>query len=317
MKDNDFKNLSKFVNAPEFIVPWLDRFYELVEINIIRDIKRNPTDAETLQKRMALNHDTMDRIFKRGVLCENKNRDLIPQDFHTRFDIWALFEGFKDIPDAIRNKLNRWELDHYIKSKKKDVDDIRKTGKADPSRITPRYMLLDEAFDILNQVDQIYLWPCNCRSIIKACHKPVFTCLRFDNSQGQGFEISREKAKEIVLKSNKKGLMQSGELGRDTHGKLMGAICNCCPDCCFPHLMAREIKAEKIWPLSRYITHWFERKCSFCGLCAKRCPFHAFEFDKRKKNKNDRLTFYEDLCRGCGLCAVTCPEQAIEMKKLK
>ena len=316
MKDNDLEELGGFVKAPEFVKPWLDRFYEPIEVRIIRDIKHNPMDEKMLQKVMELSHDTMDRFFKRGVLSKNKEGNLIPGDFHARYDIWALFEGFKDIPDDIRNRLNRWELDHYIKSQEKNVAHIRKTGQPDPSRVIPRYLLLDEVFDVLDEVERISLWPCNCRSMINACNKPVYTCLRFDNSQGQGFEISREKAKEIVVQSNKKGLMQSGELGRDPHGKLLGAICNCCPECCFPHLLAYETGAEKLWPLSRYIAHWLEQDCSFCGVCAKRCPFQAFSYDKQKKNKSARLTFCDDLCRGCGLCTVTCPEKAIEMKRV-
>jgi Pyruvate/2-oxoacid:ferredoxin oxidoreductase delta subunit len=317
MKDNGLKELGELVNAPEFIRMWLDRFYEPVEISVIREIEEHLTDMETLKKTMGFSQDTLERFFKRGVLSENKEGNLIPADFHVRYDIWALFEGFKDIPEDIRNRLNRWELDDYIKTQEKNVERIRKTGEPDPSTLTPRYLLLDEAFEVLDQVERIYLWPCNCRSMIQACNKPVYTCLRFHNNKGQGFEISREKAKEIVLRSNKKGLMQSGELGRDADGKRLGGICNCCAECCFPHLLAREMKAEKIWPFSRYVARWLEKECSFCGLCAKRCPFQAFTYEKEKKNKEDRLNFCKELCRGCGLCSVTCPEKAIEMKKIE
>jgi len=76
------------------------------------------------------------------------------------------------------------------------------------------------------------------------------------------------------------------------------------------------MKAEKIWPFSRYVARWLEKECSFCGLCAKRCPFQAFTYEKEKKNREDRLNFCKELCRGCGLCSITCPEKAIEMKKI-
>jgi len=314
--ETGLKEFGRVVAAPEFILPWLDRFYEPIEIKIIKKVCRDSTDEKTIQDVFKLSLDSMGRLFKRCVIDKDKNGKLIPENFHARYDIWALFEGFKDIPDDIRIQLNRWELDHYICSHKKDLARLRKTGEPDPSVVTPRYLLLDEAFKVLDQVERVYLWPCNCRSMVNGCSKPVYTCLRFDNSQGQGFEISREKAKQIVVQSNKKGLMQSGELGWDTHGRLMGAICNCCPDCCFPHLLAREKKAEKIWPLSHYIAAWSKEKCSFCGLCAKRCPFQAFKYDKQKDNKQERLAFDKEVCRGCGLCAVTCPEKAIEMERI-
>lgn len=110
--------------------------------------------------------------------------------------------------------------------------------------------------------------------------------------------------------------MQSGELGRDADGKLLksGAICNCCPECCFPHLLADELNAEKLWPVSCYTANWIEAECSFCGLCAKRCPFQAFQFDKR--NEDTPLKFQRERCRGCGICAVTCPTDAIKMMKI-
>jgi ferredoxin len=321
VSDTMLKELGLSVNAPELILPWLDRFYEPVEIKIIAAIHQEPIDEEALQRAMDLSSDAVQRLYTRGVLCKNEQGKLIPADFHARYDIWATFEGFKDIPDKIREGLNRWELDHYINSHRAQVSQLKKTGKPDPSVVTPRYLLLHEAFEVLDQVERVYLWPCNCRSMINGCSKPVYTCLRFDNSQGQGFEISRNRAKDIVGRANKKGLMQSGELGWDTQGNLMGALCNCCPDCCFPHLLAKQTNAEKIWPLSRYIARWHEQNCSSCGLCAKRCPFQAFTHDKKKHDKkkaakSERLEFRKDLCRGCGLCAVTCPAKAIEMEKI-
>lgn len=316
MKDNTLKNLQKYVKAPGFILTWLDRFYEPFEISIIETLSQQPMGAASLQNVMNLDEKALERFFLRGILLKDKSGNLVPADFHARYDIWALFEGFKDLPDAIRDSLNQWELDHYIRSHEKDVEQIRQTSRLDPEKNIPRYLLLEETYDVLDEVAHVYLWPCNCRSMMQACKKLIYTCLRFDNSQGQGYEISREKAKEIVKTANKKGLMQSGELGRDKDGNFTGAICNCCPDCCFPHLLARDLKAEKIWPKSRYTVEWIQDACSFCGLCAKRCPFKAFVYDKKIEDKQTRLTFSRELCRGCGLCAVTCPTNAIEMNAL-
>lgn len=297
--------------------PWLDRFYEPAEIRMLSSFETIPLDVEAFQQTQGLTQSALDRLVQRRVLALDPKGTLAPGDFHGRYDVWAVFEGFKDIPQEIRDRLNQWELDHYIRRHEQEVDAIRHTHTLDPSKVIPRYLLLDETLALLDKIDRVYLWPCNCRSMISACKKPVYTCLRFDNSQGQGFEISREKAKEIVLQSNKKGLMQSGELGWDSDGKLMGAICNCCPDCCFPHLLAKELKAEKLWPKSFYTADRHEQACRLCGLCAKRCPFQAFEYDKPTETKKAGLAFNQALCRGCGLCAVTCPDHAIEMKPMK
>ena len=316
-KNSTLKTLGDIVSAPEFIRPWLDRFYEPPEIEMLIDCGLDSTGKKAYKKNLPLDRMDLDRLLRRRVLDQDEKGDLTPADFHARYDIWALFEGVKDIPDDIRDRLNRWELDQYIHSHEDTVNAIRETGLMDPSVVIPRYLLLDEAFEVLDQVDQVFLWPCNCRSMINACSQPIYTCLRFDNSQGQGYEISREKAKEIVRQANKKGLMQAGERGWGTDDKLRGAIGNCCPDCCFPHLLARETGAEKIWPVSRYTAQWIEKNCSLCGQCAGRCPFQAFVYDRKKKNENGCLEFVRDRCRGCGLCAVTCPENAIKMEKIR
>ncbi len=45
-------------------------------------------------------------------------------------------------------------------------------------RFYPRYLLLDESLEIIDLAERVYLWPCNCRSMLGRCSKPVFTCLR-------------------------------------------------------------------------------------------------------------------------------------------
>ena len=314
------KKLSEIVDAPEFMVPWLDRFYESAEMALLMELPRHWITLDRIEKRLTPNGDAsrfIRRAWKRGVLERDDQGRYRPADFHTRYDLWAVFEGFKDLPDEIRDQLNQWELQHYIKNHNAQLEAVQKSQDPDAvDAVTPRYLLMDEAMAVLDQVDSIYLWPCNCRSMIQGCSKPVHTCLRFDNNRDIGFEISREKAKSIVRDANKKGLMQSGELGRDRDGKIIGAICNCCSDCCFPHLLSKERGAEKVWPFSRYLAQYHEDRCSYCGLCSKRCPFDAITFQRKSREKAAFLSLNGDLCKGCGVCATACPEEAIEMVAL-
>ncbi len=48
-----------------------------------------------------------------------------------------------------------------------------------------------------------------------------------------------------------------------------------------------------------------EKKCTFCGLCARVCAFNAIAV-----LGNHMLTFPQ-LCHGCGACSYLCPEKAI------
>ena len=45
--------------------------------------------------------------------------------------------------------------------------------------------------------------------------------------------------------------------------------------------------------------------CTGCGLCAKRCAFHALA------NVPPRPLLFPELCHGCGLCSAICPAKAI------
>ena len=139
--------------------------------------------------------------------------------------------------------------------------------------------------------------------------------MRLENDRGVGWEISKSRAKKIVSLANKRGLMQSGEVGIAEDGSISGAICNCCVDCCYPHKLAEHRNAQNLWPLSRYVARHLEDRCIACGRCAKRCPFQAFTSEKSRapKAQSKSIQFNENLCRGCGVCSTGCPEEAIEM----
>lgn len=315
--DHDLEKFSKIIEAPGFLMPWLNRFYESHEIDLLQAIKCQWTPTETIARylKQPPTPEKLKRSWKRGALDRNEDGDYKSANFHTRYEIWALFEGFKDLPDEIQQQLNEWELAYYFQSHGGDLAQVKNSGDPDTVSGAPRYLLLDEALEVLQEAEHIYLWPCNCRAMIQACNKPIYTCIRFENNRDIGFEISREKAGQIIRDANLKGLMQSGELGRDSTGKLTGAICNCCPDCCFPQLLAKAKNADKIWPFSRYVADYDEDPCTLCGLCSKRCPFGTFQFQNKTKTKYARLSFIAELCRGCGLCATGCPAGAIEMVK--
>lgn len=47
-------------------------------------------------------------------------------------------------------------------------------------------------------------------------------------------------------------------------------------------------------------------ECSRCGLCSKRCPYHAIRLDAEEYPH-----VIKALCKGCGLCAADCPKECI------
>lgn len=53
-----------------------------------------------------------------------------------------------------------------------------------------------------------------------------------------------------------------------------------------------------------------EELCTFCGRCAKVCPFNAITVEPKSKRPAQVI---EAACAGCGTCAAECPADAIEM----
>ena len=322
VKRQDF--LSVF-EIPDFLKPWIDRFFEDIEIELVMRLANRPLTRKEINRafisRFKLDHrddnsDLAMRAYRKGIINWRDDNRFEPADFHARFDKWVMFEGWKDIPDEICNQLNAWEFAYYEKQHANQITKLKKGQPREQALIYPEYILLHEAEVLLERANHIYLMPCNCRSMMKKCTQSIYTCLRFENDRSVGWEISTSRAKEIVSMSNNKGLMQSGEVGITEDGDISGAICNCCTDCCYPHKLAEYSSAQKLWPLSRYVARYFKDRCVSCGLCAKRCPFQAFTSEKScqaSKAQAQTIRFNKDLCRGCGVCSTGCPEEAIEM----
>jgi ferredoxin len=310
---------------PAFLAPWIDRFYTPSEMRLIaaldgrvRPWSETEAIAADLEKRPdeTSRNAFLDRCIRRGIIAGNRGTGLEAADFHCRFEYWALFEGWMDLPKQIRQRLNTWELDDYVARHARTAASVGKSGFRRPDQACPEYLLLHEAEALLERVARIYLWPCNCRAMMDGCTHSRFTCLRFDNDRGIGWEISVERAKAIVRQANREGLMQSGEVSLDQGGRIGGALCNCCSDCCFPHQLAVRMGVEKKWPHSRYTAAVDADQCTGCGRCTRRCPFGAVSLGDGPENRRHGETASIDSkqCRGCGLCATGCPSSAIEMQ---
>ncbi len=330
--ENKSAQFCNVMGIPEFIIPWIDRFFEKAEIELVLLLAQKPLLDSEIEDQISYWPDDLQpaaprnwltRVYQRGTINQNADNRYTPADFHTRFEMWAIFEGWKDVPASICKRLNRWEMSYYEIEHRSQIDGLKRGQRPDPTRIYPEYILLEEADALLNRVESVYLWPCNCRAMAKRCDNTVYTCLRFDNDRGLGWEISKSRAKEIVREANAKGLMQSAEVIETPEGTIRGGICNCCADCCYPHQLALRTSAQKLWPLSRYVACRLEERCIGCGRCARRCPFQAVNLTKVKnadldprqtKNRQKQMVrFNADRCRGCGVCSTGCPVEAIEM----
>ncbi len=338
---------------PVFLVPWADRFLEPLDFALVEALAAGPLpEAEVLRRIPGLTAVDLARAVRRGVadLADEGDR-LALASFHARFEIWAMFEGWKDVPDDVAVQLNEWELSYYEAGVAADLGIGPDGGiSADPGssrNAAYAYILLNEAEDIVRSVPHVYQWPCDCRAMFGRCRKPVNVCLRFDNDRGLGWEISAERAVSLLREADRAGLMHTGFVGL---GDEAGEICNCCTDCCFPHQASRRLGIDGEWPGRQYVAAVDAAACTLCGRCAKRCPFEALTLSpepgseraprsgatvmpdaetdgavvvaepaahtgKRQARGSRSLLFTADRCRGCGLCASGCPESAIAMAR--
>ena len=320
--------------VPALLEPWLDRFCEPVEIALVLELAAAPLSAEEVRGRIPeIDGEALERAWRRGVVDRDAGGRLSPAGMHARFEVWALFEGWKDVPADVKAALNAWELDYYEERKRPQIEALLAGREPDQALENSAYLLLHEAEALLERVDHVYLWPCNCRAMTQGCEKPVLTCLRFSNNRGLGWEVSRERARDILRDANRAGLMATGEVAV-VDGRVDGAICNCCADCCYPHRVTERLGAAGLWPRSRYVARRVVEQCTVCGRCARRCPFGAFQaldgvpevpalgskadgVAATTASASTRLAsgrvieFSSERCRGCGVCATGCPEGAM------
>lgn len=155
---------------------------------------------------------------------------------------------------------------------------------------------------------------CYCRHKMEhmgqACDAPQETCLTFNDvakylsEYGIAREISKEEAHRIVNECMDGGLVQIGD---NTKGRLT-VICNCCGCCCDLLLGYRRFGGSGLISPSAFISEIDEKKCTGCGLCAKRCPAGAIDTAGGKQAVNPKV------CLGCGVCARFCPTDACRMQ---
>jgi len=202
----------------------------------------------------ALAPQALERAVRRAVLDRDDDGLFTPSSFHARFEMWAFFEGWCDLPADVRRRLNEWELADYVGEIGPGVEAVRDGRAAESDQGDYTFLLLDEAETLLRSQPHVYLWPCNCRAMWGNCAKPLNVCLRFGNDRNVGWELTHERAVEVLREADRRGLMHTA-YGDGLHGG--HGICNCCADCCFPLVTARRLAMRRrygrctvTWPAS-------------------------------------------------------------------
>ena len=312
-----YEDLFKYFNVPEEAYKYIDIMLSQEEISLIQKIKdKKYTYSELLnlikEDRKLDAEKFLRNSYKRGVISKDQLAGQIlyqSADVYTRLAYFAQYEAtlWSSIPEADRIYLDKWYVEQYAKGAIPRLEQVK--GGSRKLIENAYFFTLDETLKLIDEIEKdIYMVPCNCKSVALKCDKPKNVCLLFDkgiNSEwdrGWGKSVSKEEAKEIVKKANKNGLMHTSEAEV--------AICNCDGCCCYPIRASEIIGTKGIWPLSRYNIVWDQEKCIQCGICSKICNFNAFE-------KHDKKIYFEkEKCWGCTVCKYHCPVNAITLSKI-
>lgn len=248
-----------------------------------------------------------------------------PAKFYDRLDPLTMQENWTDIPEEVRKEISEWWLQGYLDKVTPIIEEIKKDPEAYFQIKQKDFLLLDEALEQVEAAEFHVVLNCDCRSSELACNHMREGCIRFDDGarytieRGLGRVVSKEECKQIVIETDRDGLMHIGGKSWREHG-LFG-FCNCCTCCCFPLRASMRLASQKKYPRVHYRAERDLEKCIQCGICARRCPFGAFHHDgsrvKVKGKERKAVGFDPEKCYGCGLCATACPSDAIAMKPLR
>jgi electron transport complex protein RnfB len=176
-----------------------------------------------------------------------------------------------------------------------------------------RVTLHDDIKALVHRQDRIAVAKCFCRTYTKmlgeGCEKPIETCLMFDFyadyyvENGWARWLSHEEALQLLDQCRDAGLVC-----QSVNSKNPGAICNCCPDCCFPFQALKKFPKPAEVVTSNYYANADPELCTACETCFDRCPIEAVSLNSEGVAEVNR-----DRCIGCGLCTVVCPVDALNM----
>jgi Pyruvate/2-oxoacid:ferredoxin oxidoreductase delta subunit len=170
--------------------------------------------------------------------------------------------------------------------------------------------------ELVEKFDDIAVGHCFCRHQQDLLDNPCKqtdireNCFTFGKSarytSEQGFTrlISKEKALEIIKKSDEDGLVHKAYHPHFDTARDETSLCICC-NCCCGQAGHYSVNVNT----TKYIAQVDQETCTGCGICVENC--HTFAM----KLNEDNVAEVGKRCIGCGVCAYVCPEQAISLKE--
>jgi Pyruvate/2-oxoacid:ferredoxin oxidoreductase delta subunit len=171
----------------------------------------------------------------------------------------------------------------------------------------------EKVSQIIDSHSRFAVAECICRKerrlLGDGCEKLLEACMSFGPAADYyignelGREISKEEAREIILKAEDDGLVHYSS--NHTSPKLF--ICNCCGCCCKALGFVTKYNLSAALAKSNYYARVNEETCTGCETCVGRCQVKAIQV------QNDHALIDKNRCIGCGLCVSSCPTESLSM----
>jgi len=220
------------------------------------------------------------------------------------------------------NNLNQENIQLYERFYREGMAPSRKGFEVGGFRVIPieeelkgstEIQPYEKISEIIESNTRFAVADCICRKESRilghGCDKLLEACMMFglaaeyyiENELGR--EISKEEAREILLKAEESGLVHFSS----NHADDKIFICNCCGCCCKALANITKYDNPGVIAKSNYYALVDPESCTGCEACVDRCQVNAVEM------ADDLAKISVEKCIGCGLCVSTCPGESISM----
>ena len=296
----------------------LENLFSTEEARIALAIRPYPEPVSTIAERIATDEkelgETLYDMSKRGLILRFRESEEVVYYFLAPWmiGIWEF---------QLKN-LEQKNVKLYEKFYEEGMVPLNKTKKVAGFRVIPiqkeiqdntEIQPFEKVSEIIDSQTRFAVADCICRKeaqiMGERCDKLLESCMSFgpaadyyiENQLGR--EVSKEEAKEIILKAEMDGLVHFSSNHAD--GKIF--MCNCCGCCCKALANITKYDNPGLIAKSNYYASVNSETCDGCEACTDRCQVNAIQME------DDVAGIITANCIGCGLCVSTCPTESIYM----
>ena len=296
----------------------LEDLFSPEEAEIALSLRPYPEPVSTIAERMKTDEkhlgETLYDMSKRGLILRFKESEEIAYYFLAPWmiGIWE-FQVDRLTPENIKLYEQYYDEGMVPLNKTKKIGGFRVVPIQQEIEDNIEIQPYEKVSEIIDSHTQFAVADCICRKeagmMGEGCDKLLEACMTFgvaadyyiENQIGR--EITKQEAKEILLKAEEDGLVHFSSNHED--GKIF--MCNCCGCCCKALANITKYDNPGLIAKSNFYASVNAENCDGCETCADRCQVDAIQIE------SDLAIISTDKCIGCGLCVSTCPTEAISM----